>query len=185
MAEAAATITLQLGPGETRGYVDLVGELFGTEGVGTVVLTSESAGRLFATGREFAIFRATDGSVSGTAGQLVPGLRPDQALGSGATFHLIGLRERSVGQALERTNLLAFNPGTTARQLTMRLFDAATGSLEGERSETIPAGEMRQFTRVISLINPGNDGASKRLEDSPSTARSLWSDRGSTSTATR
>jgi len=160
----AATATVNLGPGETRGFADIVGDLFGLTGVGTVVLTSENDTEFFATGREYAVFRDSQGHVTGTAGQLVPGLGDDELLIPGVTYHLLGLRERTISGALERSNLLIFNPGEEEQMLTIRLVDGATGALEGFRIESIPAGELRQLNRILSTVNPGQDGSPKRLE---------------------
>jgi len=164
LSGVARTTTLDLAPGETRGFPDVVGELFDASGVGAVVMTSENQARFFATGREYAVFRDDQGRVTGTAGQLVPGFRDEDMLQPGRTYHLLGLRERRVGSALERSNLLLFNPETQPRIVTVRLFDGATGVFEGHMIEMIPAGELLQFNRVISQINTGQDGQPKRVE---------------------
>lgn len=160
----AKSATRTLAPGETLGFVDIVGEIFGLSGVGAVVLSSEGGREFFATGRELAVFRDGQGRVTGTAGQLVPALKDDEMLVPGLTYHLLGLRERTISGALERSNLMVFNPGSQPRTVRLALFDGATGIPEGVITESIPAGELRQLNRVISRIHAGQDGQSKRLE---------------------
>ncbi len=87
----SATFTIPAG--RTMGYEDIVGDLFGLQGVGTLRLTSLNGTLLAATGREFAIYRNTQGGVIGTAGQDIPGMLPGELLQAGATYHLLGLRE--------------------------------------------------------------------------------------------
>lgn len=159
-----ASASLVLDAGETRGFVDMVGELFDIVGVGVVVLSSESESEFFATGREYAVFRDIHGHVTGTAGQLVPGFADADTLWPGLTYHILGVRERTIGEALERTNLLIFNPGSESASVIVTLFDGATGRFEGQRTERVGPGEMKQVNRLVHRINPDQDGQTKRLE---------------------
>jgi len=159
----AATTTLTLTAGATFGARDLVGELFGISGVGTVVM-STADGELMATGREYAVLRDNDGFIVGTAGQLMAGLTDQDLLQPGRTYHLLGLTQRHVPAGLERSHVAAFNPGQENAAITLSLFDGASGALEGVLTVTIRAGELDQWNNIVEMINPSQDGLAKRLE---------------------
>ena len=161
---ASVTTSLSVPPGDTRGYDDLVGELFGTTGVGTVVLRTTTGARIMATGREFAVLRDAQGNVMGTAGQLIPGMTEGEQLATGVTYHLLGLRQRSMGGALERSHLAIYNPGAEDAAVGVRLLDGASGAVEGTTSIGVPAGGLVRVNNVVTAINPAQDGATKRLE---------------------
>lgn len=159
-----ATNNLTIGAGETVGYSDLGADLFGVSGdVGTVVLTATNGTEIGATGREFAIFRE-QGEIVGTAGQLIAGETDGARLGPGTTYHFIGLRQASGGGGTERSHFAVYNPATTDSEVTVRLYDGATGVLEGERSWTVASQTLIQVNNVIRAINPNHDGAEKRIE---------------------
>jgi PKD repeat protein len=158
------TAVVTLGAGDTVGYRDLVGELFGVDGVGTVVLEGPPGSSIAATGREFSLLKAANGTVIGRAGQLIRGLRDSETLVPGAVSHFLGLRQIDASPVPERSNIVAFNPGGEAVRLTLRLHDAASGTFEGEQSYLVPALDLRQVNLVISKINPDQDGDVKRIE---------------------
>lgn len=159
----AATATLTIPAGDTLGYADLVGELFHTSGLGTVVLRASNGTQIMATGREYAVLRDGTGAVSGTAGQLIPGMVDDELLQVGSTYHLLGLRQRTLAAGLERSHLAAYNPGSQTATVTVALIDGATGIAEGTTTLAVRAGELVRLNNVISAIHPGQDGGSKRL----------------------
>jgi len=160
----SATATMTIAAGDSVGYEDLGADLFGVSGdVGTVVLTATNGTVIGATGREFAVLR-DGGQIVGTAGQLISGLTDEDRLGPGATYHFIGLRQQGGASGVERSHFAVFNPATTDGQVTVRLYDGATGALEGERSWTVPSRTLIQVNNVIREINPDHDGAEKRIE---------------------
>jgi hypothetical protein len=164
-SEVAASETLNIPAGDTWGYSDLADELFGVSGdVGTVVFTATNEARIGATGREFAIFRDAGGEVIGTAGQLMAGLADEDRLDSGRTHHFIGLRQAGSGSAVERSHLAVYNPTANDATITVRLFDGATGTAEGERSWTIPARTLIQINNIVRQVNAAHDEAEKRIE---------------------
>lgn len=159
----AASATLPLDAGETAGFLDLVGDLFGLTDVGTVVLTAAPGSTIAATGREFAILRDGD-VVVGTAGQLIPGMTPDNLVAPGRVYHLLGLRQLETDAGIERSHVAAFNPGDIAATLEISLYDEATGQLEGATQLTIRPGELVQRNNIVRVIGGVADGSIKRLE---------------------
>jgi len=161
----AASATVTIPAGGTLGFENMVGELFSVENqVGTVVLTSMNDTLIHATGREFAIFRDEDGEISGTAGQLIPGLREADLLTADTIWHFLGLKQAQVGDLTERSHFAAFNPGSSTVTVSVSLFNAADGNPEGERAWTVRAGELIQINQAIKAINPDHDADEKRIE---------------------
>ena len=159
--EAASTeFTLQ--PGATWGSSRVIGDLFGIEGVvGTTVL-STVGGSVAATGREYSIERDANGEVVGTAGQLVDGLTDADRLDPDTAWHFIGLRQdREAGR--ERTNFAAFNLGSESVTLTVELFDAATGEIEGTGDFAVRVQELIHVNDLIGTIDPEHDENEKRI----------------------
>ena len=156
--------TFTVPAGRTMGYEDIVGDLFGLQGVGTLRLTSLNGTLLAATGREFAIYRNQQGQVVGTAGQDIPGMLPGELIQAGATYHLLGLREVNDQGGRERSHIAAFNPGSATVTLTVELYDGATGASEGQTTLTVRGGELVQTNSIIPVINPNHGGRDKRLE---------------------
>ncbi|MCP4895612.1 MAG: DUF1566 domain-containing protein [bacterium] len=160
----AATASLNIPTGETVGFDDIVGELFGFTNVGTVVLNTLNETRIMATGREFSILHDEQGDFIGTAGQLIPGMTQSDLSRPGVIYHLLGLRQRTTTAGLERSHIAAFNPGDDDVELSLSLYDGSTGVFEGQNSLTIAGGELVQWNNVIDQMNDEQDGAPKRLE---------------------
>jgi hypothetical protein len=160
----AASTTFTIPGAGTVGYEDMVGDLFGLQGVGTLRLTTLNGTRIAAAGREFAIYRDNQGQVVGTAGQDIPGMLPAELLQAGATYHLLGLREVNDQGGRERSHIAAFNPGTATVTLTAKLYDGVTGASEGQTTLTVRGGELVQTNSIIAVVNPNHGGRNKRLE---------------------
>jgi len=160
----AATTTFSIPGGATVGYDDIIGDLLGLSGVGTLRLTTQNGTLISATGREFAVFRDGQGKVVGTAGQLIPGMLPGELLQAGATYELPGLREVQDQSGRERSHIAAFNPGTSSVTLTVKVVDAATGASDGQTQVTVRGGELIQTNSVIAVVKPSQNGGVKRLE---------------------
>jgi len=164
VAGVAATASLDIPIGDTVGFDDIVGELFGMTDVGTVVIRSLNGTQLMATGREFSFLFDEQDNFIGTAGQLIPGMTNNEFLQPGTTYHLLGLRQLEIEDGRERSHVAAFNPGDDEVELALTLYDGSTGASEGQTSFTVAAGELVQTNNIISVINPDQDGAPKRLE---------------------
>jgi hypothetical protein len=157
------TTVMTLAAGATEGYGDIIGHLFTRSDVGALVLHAEGDAQIMATGREYSIQRAADESVTGTAGQLIPGMTDDELLRAGAVYHLLGLQHRETEAGLERSHIAAFNPGEDDAEISLDLYDGATGSHEGSMTYTLRGGELRQINNVIEEISRRQDGGVKRL----------------------
>lgn len=160
----AATASLDIPTGDTLGYDDVVGDLFSVTDVGTVVLRTVNGTRIAATGREYALVRNGQGTVFGTAGQLIRGLTDAELLEPGTTYHLLGVRHRETSEGLERAHAAAFNPGHSDVEVKVRLHDGLSGTCEGSRGCTVRGGELVRANAIIEDINPDQDGTAKRLQ---------------------
>jgi PKD repeat protein len=158
-----AVAELEFGPGETRGWSDFVGEVFGLSGVGTVVLEGSEGAQLYASGREFALFRDDD-VITGTAGQVIPGMTDDELLPAGEVANFIGLRQLQQEGGIERSHIAVFNPGDQRTVVTITIVDGATGVVEGSRTLNVAGQELVQRNSVIEWITGVADGAVKRAE---------------------
>ena len=170
--------TVNVSPGGTLGWEDVVGELFGeTSAVGTLVFSQVAGGPqshamgtmlatsgIAATGREYSIQRNAQREIVGTAGQLMPGLTDSDRLQPGTTYHLLGLVQTGTTSGTERSHLAMFNPGSSDITLTATLFDGDTAAMEGQKSWTVRDGELKQVNFVVGDIYPAQDGSPKRLE---------------------
>ncbi len=158
--------TGEIGPGQTLSWDDAVGDLVGRTGVvGALVFTVEGGGlggSISGIGREFAIF-SEGGEITGTAGQLMPGLTPAEQLVAGETFHFLGLRDRTLPAGRERSHLGVLNLGQNSVMMTVHGYDE-NGTLEGTITKTVRAGEQLRVNNVLKAINSGVDGGIKRLE---------------------
>jgi hypothetical protein len=162
--ESSETITLP--GGSAVGFADFVDEVFGVQGdVGTVVLTPLSGGPIAATGREYAIFRNGGGAITGTAGQRIPGLLDEDLLTPGRIWHFIGLRQRQIGGATERSHLAMFNPGDEDVEITISMYGTTTGIAPlGTITRTVEAGELIQINNILNVVSAGQGGGVHRLE---------------------
>lgn len=155
------TTTFNLAPGETRGFSDIVSDLFGVDSaVGTLDLVAPG-NQIAALGREFAIFRDGGGEVVGTAGQPMPGLRYDQQLEPGRTYHVVGLRQSADGR--ERSHIAFFNPGEQPLTYRVELF-SDSGASEGELEDALAGNTLVHVNSIVQVIDPQQDGGVKRLE---------------------
>jgi PKD repeat protein len=159
---AVDTVTFSLDAGATRPFTDLVGELFGRSEVGTVVLTTDD-GAITATGREFAVYR-DDGTITGTAGQLMRGLTASDLLQPELPYQLLGLVDRDAVAGRERSHLSVFNPGDEAVEVRLGRWDGASGVLEAEIVRTVRAGELIRINNVLLAIDPDLERPAKRVE---------------------
>ncbi len=154
----AATTSFTLAPNQTRGWDDVIGDLFGIDGlVGTLVLTTSGA-PISALGREFAVYRDASGTVNGTAGQLMPGLTDADLIQPGFEAHFLGLREGGG----ERSHLALYNPGPGTATVTVVSLDPA-GTSHGSRQVTVRSRELVRVNNLLSGIDPAHDGGERRI----------------------
>ena len=155
----AASATLSVPAGGVLGFSDFASQVLGVVGdVGTVRFTTDGSG-IAVTGREYSV-EDSNGTVVGTAGQLMRGLTEEDLLVPGGVCHGIGIRQ---GDG-ERSHIAFFNPGTSAATVEVSLFNGADGAFEGVRTFTVPGQQLDQLNTIIPLINPSHDGNEKRIE---------------------
>ena len=151
--------------GDTVGFTDFAGDLFGVFGdVGTVILTATNDAQIGATGREFAIFRDPQGEIIGTAGQLIAGQTDSDLLEPGRVYHFIGLRQADIGDLVERSHIAVCNANPEEAKITVRLYDGSSGAFEGEKVWIVGPETLIQKNNVISRINNQHDDGEKRIE---------------------
>lgn len=156
----AATTNLSLPAGSTVGWDDVVGELFGrSEEVGTLVFTATNGAHISALGREFAVYRDGQGQVTGTAGQLMPGLTETDLLQPGATAHFLGMREGNG----ERSHVSVYNPGPGTAAVTVASYSVEDASGVANRQYSVRAGELLRINNTLSSLDPGHAGQERRV----------------------
>ncbi len=158
----AAETEFDLEAGETRGFPNIVRDLFGLEGVVGMITLETNANALVASGREFAIHRDDLGEIIGTSGQLIRGLITADLLWPGERNHLIGLRQDELPKG-HRANVAAFNPAGAEVTITLELFDQASSESEGSTEITVRGQELIHINAIIAEINPDHDETEKRL----------------------
>ena len=151
---ATETMTVPAGGSLNFGDTDVVEDLFGVTGIGTVVFTSLNDASIGATAREYAIFRDGTGDIIGTAGQLMSGLTADELLVPGVEYSFIGLREMASSPEPVRSNLAAFNPGDQPVDLTVSAFTGG-GDFLAVETFTVPPQELEFWTSVLDVLQGG------------------------------
>lgn len=159
----AASTSFLVPAGGMRVFPDASRDLFSRDAVGTIELYAPN-GELIGLGREFAVYADDGGTVTGTAGQRVPGLTGAQKFFPGFEYHYLGLRQTGTGAGSERSHAVFFNPGTMTATATLKLFDGPTGAAEGEKSWTIAPQELKRINFLIQELNPSYDSKTKRIE---------------------
>jgi plastocyanin len=122
-------------------YDDVVASLFNGSGLAAIRLKSDDD--FVATQRIYAA------AANGTLGQFVPGLDVSQAKKQGV---LIQIKSNS----LFRTNLGAVNPGTSAANVTWRLYDKNNALVGTEKIERMPPGAVISPQNIAGYLNAGS-----------------------------
>jgi len=123
---------------------DIVGQLTGNDGVGSVEVVSDEP--LKVTSRVYNAIAQTAGCYPGASfGASTEAVSLEEALGPGQTGFLAQLSE----DASSRTNIAMTNAGPTAATATVALLDAA-GSTVGSFDVSLAPGEWKQENRPFS-----------------------------------
>jgi len=138
----ANEVEVTVGPRQAVALNDLVGTLFELSGAGGVRLRSQSP--FLATERTY---NTGDGS-SGTFGQFIPGLAPNDALQQGILLQVVN----DPAPDGFRSNVGFLNPGRDPVTVTYRVFDASSGELLGEGSKDLPPLAYFQINNVFNAI---------------------------------
>jgi hypothetical protein len=144
----AIEIPVEIPPRLGVAFNDVLASLFGLVDVaGAIRMRSDAP--FFATSRTFNL-----GGEAGTFGSYIPGLLEDDALLNGILLQVVN----DPADSGFRTNVGFAVPGLTAVTVTVRVFDAATGALIGERDLDLPPRTFSQINDVFKFV-----GARTRL----------------------
>lgn len=142
-------------PGEVKAFDNVLPTLFNrTSTGGSVVLTTNTASSLVATGRTYTI-----GDQNATFGQFIPGVTPKEGVGAGDRPLQILQLEQSQNF---RSNLgLAELTGNPAHvKITLLLPDTKVAA---STDFDLGANEFRQLGSVIAGLNPGKNTYNARI----------------------
>jgi len=142
------TVSLNLAPGRSVRYADVVDSLFDFAGAAAFRL-SVSAGTLMASSRTF------NNQPAGTYGQFVPAALDSQAVGSGQEARLIQLTHDPDLSAGYRTNIGFVSAVGSAITLEIDLY-TADGVLLGTVTETLKPFEYRQIDKIFERVTGGS-----------------------------
>nr|MCU0306003.1 choice-of-anchor D domain-containing protein [Thermoanaerobaculales bacterium] len=132
-----ASMVMEIEPGATLHFDDVVGGLFGEQGKGWLRVTASGPG-------VHAASRTYNDDASGTYGQLIPAFAASAAAGPEATVVLAGLS--SLPGA--RTNLGLTSLASSAASCTVEAFDGGGASI-GEHTVELPANGFVQVERLL------------------------------------
>ncbi len=138
----AAEVPITVAPRQAVALDDILQSVFQIGGSGGVRLRSNRP--FLATSRTYNI---GDGS-SGTFGQFIPGLAPDQALPQGILLQVAN----DAASSGFRSNVGFVNPSGATVTVTLRVFDASSATLLGEHSRTLPPYAFSQVNNVFNAI---------------------------------
>ncbi|PWB77723.1 MAG: hypothetical protein C3F15_02665 [Holophagae bacterium] len=138
----ATEVPVNIPPRQGVALDDLVATVFSRSGSGGVRLRSSAP--FLATSRTYNI---GDGS-SGTFGQFIPGLTPDQALTQGILIQVVN----DPAASGFRSNVGFVNPGLTAITVSYQVYDAGSATLLGEGTRSLPPLAFSQINNIFSAI---------------------------------
>lgn len=147
---AAQAVTATIPAGTTRTFSNVVGDLLGSEGSGAIRISSDDT--LMASSRTF------NTSETGTFGQFIPGMTPEQALSPGATARLNGL----AGNASFRTNIGFANGSALPASLSVDLV-AADGSIIDHSDVALHPWGWLQLNKVFRAAGAGQVEATSAI----------------------
>lgn len=149
--------------GETWRWVDVVEDLFGSEGTG--VVTAEANAPVVMTARTYNLAAA-----GGTFGQFLPGLSENDALPEGTVGCVMGLRENDEW----RSNLGLVNLGAQPATIRIRLFDTTGTQVGQEIQRTVPARGWKQVDRVIVAVGAGEQDLAYATIEPVGAGAEIW-----------
>jgi len=149
---ATSQMTTTVGPGDQKVLSDVVG-LIGVNGSGSLEITSDVP--IYITSRTY-----NDGG-SGTFGQFLDGESTETGVGAGQIVFLSQLSENSS----YRSNIGFVNTSSAPAAVSVELL-TPSGSVAGQFSQTLSAGESWQKNRPFSTVAGRNNisGGAARIE---------------------
>ena len=139
-------MSVNIAPRSGAAYNDILASFFGlSEAAGAIRMRSASP--FYATSRTY-----NTGGADGTFGSFIPGISPDEALQSGILLQIVN----DPADAGFRANVGFTNPNLEAVTATVRVFDADTGELIGERDRDLPPRTFSQINNVFAFVGARN-----------------------------
>lgn len=145
-SSGATEFPVEIPPRRGVALNDVLSTLFGLTNVsGSIRLRSDSP--FLATSRTYNV-----GSEAGTFGSFIPGLSPDDALQQGILLQVVN----DSANAGFRANVGFTNPGLTTVTVTVKVFNADTGELIGERDHSVPPRAFSQINNIFRFVGQRN-----------------------------
>jgi len=142
----AAEQPVTLPPRRGVAFDDVLSSFFGLANVvGGIRMRSDDA--FYATSRTY-----NAGGESGTYGQFIPGLDPDDALAEGILLQVVN----DPADTGFRANVGFVNPGLNTVTVTVTVYDADTGALIGQGNRSLPPRTFRQINNVFTFVGATN-----------------------------
>jgi len=144
-AEQAVTIPQRRGVA----FDDIVGDFFGlSEVAGAIRMRSDDL--FYATSRTYNV-----GGSQGTFGSFIPGLPEEDAVDHGILLQVVN----NPADDGFRANVGFVNPNLSTTEVTVRVYDADTGALIGERGLILPPRAFSQINNVFKFVGHRNQVA--------------------------
>jgi hypothetical protein len=137
--------TYTLGAGQAMRYVDVVGDLFGYQGVGALKLLVDGHAVQVAA-------RTYNESSRGTMGQTIGAMARAHAANHDRTRRILGLSHAATRSAGFRTNLGLLNVSDQAATATVEFYHA-DGSMVGSVDASLDAMEQVQLNDVLARVS--------------------------------
>ena len=139
-------MSVNIAPRSGEAFNDILASFFGlSEVAGAIRMRSDSL--FYATSRTF-----NRGGAEGTFGTFIPGISPDDAVDSGILLQIVN----DPADTGFRANVGFTNPNLQTITATVRVFDADTGELVGERDRELPPRTFSQIDNVFRFVGERN-----------------------------
>jgi len=127
-------------------FDDIVGDFFGlSEVAGAIRMRSDDL--FYATSRTYNV-----GGSQGTFGSFIPGLPEEDAVDHGILLQVVN----NPADDGFRANVGFVNPNLSTTEVTVRVYDADTGALIGERGLNLPPRAFSQINNVFKFVGQKN-----------------------------
>jgi len=138
--------TVTIPPRRGVAFNDIVGEFFGRSEVAGAI-RMRSAAPFYATSRTYNV-----GGSEGTFGSFIPGLLEEDAIDHGILLQIVN----NPADDGFRANVGFVNPNLNTTAVTVRVYDADTGVLIGERGLDLKPRTFSQINNVFKFVGQKN-----------------------------
>ena len=142
----AAEMSVSISPRSGEAFDDILASFFGlSEVAGAIRMRSDSV--FYATSRTY-----NRAGAEGTVGSFIPGISPADAVDSGILLQIVN----DPADTGFRANVGFTNPNLQSVTATVRVFDADTGELIGERNRDLKPRAFTQINNVFAYVSARN-----------------------------